>query len=411
MRRIHRIAENVVSRLRKQLELKQQIDSIAAVNSLSLQTLEDRVLYSAVPLPVDLAQPPSESPDELIEAVELFEASDVEASLDFTFETVDHLIGDESFAHQLTEVTEPVDTFPSLQSVAEIQIEPSDQDEAALFERSNERVTLAGSATAVAVMNRTTVEIDEGDFVIFNAESFTSLGLSADDEITLVQEPLHGRLYGDSGEIAVNQTFTVGDLEDQDLVFVTDLNVTDNAELIFEPSDTSVFSGNIRWEVIIEGVADDSIATVGDIFEPTGPVELFTISGEDSDIAVLDDGSYVITWIDTNEQVAYFQRFNADGTTVGDAIPTSTVTTGTSEVQIAALDDGEFVIAWQGDSDGEFGDIYFQRFANDGSRIGNLRASNDVTNGDLALTSTFDGGFALLNTAEDPRRKPRVTLT
>jgi len=84
MRRLKNIAENLEAIFRKREQEK----------TLNLQSLEERVLYSAVPLPVDLADAVA-NPQEPVDVGDLA-AGQVEANVTSTLDQLDDLIADEA---------------------------------------------------------------------------------------------------------------------------------------------------------------------------------------------------------------------------------------------------------------------------------------------------------------------------
>ena len=122
-------------------------------------------------------------------------------------------------------------------------------------------------------------------------------------------------------------------------------------------------------------------------------------------MVALADGGYVVVWASENGQDGnsggiVAQRFAADGTPVGNEIQVNEVTLGNQfSPSVTALGTG-FVIAWQDSSgqqpDGSGSGIYGQRFDADGLAIGSQFLINDTTlstQADANLTET-SGGFA-----------------
>lgn len=105
-------------------------------------------------------------------------------------------------------------------------------------------------------------------------------------------------------------------------------------------------------------------------------------------IAMAPDGRFVLSW-DTlyyptggGSDVAA-QRYAANGTRQGSEIRANTFTNqtqGTSD--IAILPDGTFVVAWESfGQDGDGHGIYFQRFAANGTTVGGEKRANATTQG------------------------------
>jgi len=122
MRRLKNIAENLEAIFRKREQEQEQ------EKTLNLQSLEERVLYSAVPLPVDLADGVVESP-EPADVSELV-AESVEANVTSTLDQLDALVSDD----ETPELSSTVSTEPLAGSGVEVmENESSEQiDESGL---------------------------------------------------------------------------------------------------------------------------------------------------------------------------------------------------------------------------------------------------------------------------------------
>jgi hypothetical protein len=136
-------------------------------------------------------------------------------------------------------------------------------------------------------------------------------------------------------------------------------------------------------------------------------------TGSSQSVAVADDGSFVVVWMQTTiDQVdgqddsdIMAQRFNADGTPAGDAFLVNT-TTADFQVQpaVAMNASGEFVISWltqhpwinQWGGEETYDDVYARRFDADGTALGNdfvLNADLDDHRGMLEVAIHDDGSF------------------
>ena len=110
---------------------------------------------------------------------------------------------------------------------------------------------------------------------------------------------------------------------------------------------------------------------------------------EDPDIAVNDDGSFVVVWEgaaqDGDGEGVFGQLFGSDGIAVGDELQLNTHTTGDQKnPTVAALGDGTFVAAWesvdQTPSSGD--DLYGQRFDSAGQFLGDEFRLNSTLSDD-----------------------------
>ncbi|MEZ6135354.1 MAG: LamG-like jellyroll fold domain-containing protein [Pirellulaceae bacterium] len=86
------------------------------------------------------------------------------------------------------------------------------------------------------------------------------------------------------------------------------------------------------------------------------------------------DGSFVVTWqrAGTNSGDIYFQRYNASGVAQGGNTVANTTTTNTqNHPDVAVNDDGTFVISWMSNAqDGSGYGMYAQRFTAAGAKVG-----------------------------------------
>ncbi|MBF2079610.1 MAG: hypothetical protein IGR76_14100 [Synechococcales cyanobacterium T60_A2020_003] len=142
-------------------------------------------------------------------------------------------------------------------------------------------------------------------------------------------------------------------------------------------------------------------STVGDQYQPA--------------IAMTSDGEYVVTWhsetidIFSNiEHRIYAQRFSENGNPVGSQITVSSLTTSSTTNQLAKPDvaiaeDGSFVITWESRNSSDSGDrsgyaVYAQRFNANGSTVGNRFRVNTYTTGNQnrpAIAMDDDGNFVI----------------
>ncbi|MDY0870629.1 DUF4214 domain-containing protein [Dongia rigui] len=117
-------------------------------------------------------------------------------------------------------------------------------------------------------------------------------------------------------------------------------------------------------------------------------------------IAVLSDGTYVVTWGSTgidgaNDGIAA-QLFSAAGAKVGTPFQVTTVVTGYQMLPaVTTLGAGRLLIAWQDGSSGQY-DVKAQIFSNNGAKIGSeltlsaIAGSNEST---VSITALGNGGF------------------
>jgi Ca2+-binding RTX toxin-like protein len=121
-------------------------------------------------------------------------------------------------------------------------------------------------------------------------------------------------------------------------------------------------------------------------------------------VAALAGGGYVIAWQDVNSGGIMGQRFAGDGSRVGDEFLISTVLSGTQlDASVAALAGGGFVVTWT-DFSGIGGDIHYtgvkaQIYDSAGAKVGGEFLANTDTRGYQQysfVTGTASGGFLVM---------------
>jgi hypothetical protein len=127
----------------------------------------------------------------------------------------------------------------------------------------------------------------------------------------------------------------------------------------------------------------------------------------DVDVAVDEDGDFVIVWTDEDsagDTDIYFACYSADGTLVRDATranTTSVDTTNQSDAAVAMADNGDFVITWTHIGTNGTSDIYYRRYSaggtpktngSDGNATSDVMianaGNNNRTQSDVALGPT-----------------------
>ncbi len=97
-------------------------------------------------------------------------------------------------------------------------------------------------------------------------------------------------------------------------------------------------------------------------------------SQRDASVAVADDGSFVVVWNSAGHDGAswgvYGQRFDSDGTQVGDEFLVNETTKGAqNHPDLTILSNGDLVVTWEGRGTGDNNGIFMRRFAADGSSV------------------------------------------
>ncbi|MEZ6118086.1 MAG: DUF4347 domain-containing protein, partial [Pirellulaceae bacterium] len=95
------------------------------------------------------------------------------------------------------------------------------------------------------------------------------------------------------------------------------------------------------------------------------------------------DGSFVVTFQNASDTDIYFQRYNASGVAQGSNTKANTYVSGTqNHPDVAVNDDGSFVISWMSNGqDGSSYGMYAQRFTAAGAKVG----------GEIQLAQTSSG--------------------
>ncbi len=143
----------------------------------------------------------------------------------------------------------------------------------------------------------------------------------------------------------------------------------------------------------------------GDEFTVNLPIQTNWV--EDSSVALLSDGGFVVTWTDHSGQADDFddalrgQRFTVDGVKVGNQFRVNTETSNSQrDSNVAGLALGGFVAVWR-DYSGTLGDasgsaIHGQLFDAAGAKVASEFLVNTATTNDQSgssVTALVDGGF------------------
>lgn len=121
-----------------------------------------------------------------------------------------------------------------------------------------------------------------------------------------------------------------------------------------------------------------------------------------ADVTKLENGSFVITWVDTTQQSStdgiFGQRYDSTGTKIGSEFEINTHTTSDqNKPAVASLADGGFVVTWQSDGqDGDNNGIFGQRYDSSGAKVGSEFQINTQTSGSQEYSTVIglsDGGF------------------
>jgi hypothetical protein len=125
-------------------------------------------------------------------------------------------------------------------------------------------------------------------------------------------------------------------------------------------------------------------------------------------ISTAGNGSFVITWVDErlNRHFVYAQRYASDGTALGNNFKVNDNEGGQWEPSIAMDSYGNFVIAWA-NSRNENTAIFMQRYSSDGNAVGTNFKINDDLGGAWRPSVFVDGNDNFVILWEDSRNGER----
>ena len=322
---------------------------------LLLQSLEDRVLYSAVPLPVENIDVPAEAFD-----VDDVDFSGIESNTTFVFVEDDAEISAAQFPASELDVTESYSATDDVEAtLADLdQLVNSLEESDDTSTENEELVTAAGIATATPDDNSPNFfELDEGQSFIIDADFLGDRSAIYSFGFRLVTEPTNGTLLNGGVKLAAGDDVMRSAIDADEVIFVPDTSFVGNLNFTISTSGPfALFSDT--FTIRYDGVADDGIVTIGETFNPTdGSSPLFDTTNGDPkpQITALDDGGYVVvTALDNNEGDLKFQRFDNDGIATSSEVVVDTVHFNVENVAITNLSDGGFLVAYEGeDSSGK----------------------------------------------------------
>lgn len=387
----------------------------SAGTALDLQVLEDRILYSAVPMPVDMA---SVAPDSSgAEAPDPFDVPALESPVMHWSDGSD------------SEQAESEQTNGKRTASAERSVESNPENdeghvggevgdgEASDGEASDEanRPVAAGSGTVpVSTSIGSSVTINEGDYLVITEESLIGGGNSIANgtDVVFDLESDEGKVYLRGVELSGSNRFSVDDLRSGQVLYLPNLDFVGNDRFDFRFTDQSSNEQIARVDVTISGQPDDTFANVGDLLAPIQNTVGLGTTEDVTSTASLEDGGYVTALAKDSgggTQIA-LQRFDQNGDLVGaETIVNGTTNVG-SDPDVIGLGDGGYMVVWQEGSDTS-ADLLGMRFNSvgeavniDGSANPGLTPTQLATTADresqVSLTSMSDGGFAMVYSSQ-----------
>ena len=174
----------------------------------------------------------------------------------------------------------------------------------------------------------------------------------------------------DSAEFLVNTT--AGDAELPSI----DVNATGEFVVVWDGFDLDTFSYN----VFARRFAADGTPQ-GDDFLVNEEM-LFDVYQDSADVALADDGSFVVVWESDNnpnyDDDVMLRRFDPNGEPLDSEFVIAGPIANSPTARISMAADGIYVVTW---TDNGSGGIVGQRFASDGALIGSVFVVNDSTVG------------------------------
>ncbi|MHB0959585.1 MAG: tandem-95 repeat protein [Pirellulaceae bacterium] len=246
------------------------------------------------------------------------------------------------------------------------------------------------SATGVAQGDEFTVNTLDGAW-----EEYAQIGIDASGRFTIVWQTsdadglplgISARRFDatgtaiDASEFAVNTTG--GEVENSSI----DVNASGEFVVVWQRFDDELFA----YSVYARQFTADG-APLGDDFL-VNEESLFDVFQLNADIALADDGSFVVVWqSDPNypRMDVMIRRFDATGTPLGgESLVVGDITGVSPRPRISMASDGIHVVTW---TDNASGNIRGQRYAADGDLIGGIFVANDPTAGDRQRSSISVG--------------------
>ncbi len=336
---------NKISKLTKNLSKWFLKETGESESPLLLQTLEERVLYSAVPLPVDNVDAPVENTD-------LDDVQFIEIDSNTTL-PIGEAIAEETSSKFLAQDTY---TAPDAATSAEATLEDLDQLVNSFEQNDTASTEDEGPRTAMGLAEATP---DAAGFYTFDeGQSFTI-------DYDFLRDPTENSLFTfgqgftllvppSSGEILVNgeplevgtQTVTSQEINDNLVVFVPDPSFVGNVDFTLQGD---AFSFGDSFATLYEGVADDGVAVFGDTFaliDGSAPVFETTSPDSETHVESLSNGGYVVvSTVGASDGDVMFQIFDNDGVPIGSPVQVANKL-AVDNLTVTTVDDGGFLVGY-----------------------------------------------------------------
>jgi len=162
-------------------------------------------------------------------------------------------------------------------------------------------------------------------------------------------------------------------------------------------------NGNGNSSVYAQAYDNNGVAQGGEFRVNTYTADEQHLSA--NSIAGLADGGFVVTWMsyeqDGSEYGIFARRYDASGVAQSSEFKVNTYRiSNQSESSTAALPDGGFVVTWTSFAqDGNFDGVYAQRYDADGSAVGDFTLTGSANNDHLTVADSMTTSVKLLGMA------------
>ena len=357
-----------INRLTKKLGTWFSKDSFESEPPLLLQSLESRVLYSAVPLPVDSVEAPVENAElEDVQFIETESNTPLPIGQAIAEEASVGFLAQDNYSTEYT-ATSAEATLEDLEQL----VNSIDQDDTVATEDLGPR-TAMGLVEATPATAPNFFVLQEGqsftiDFELLGNPTESFLGFGGQG-FTLFQPPTSGLILvnGEPLEVGVGSVSPL-EISDGQVIFVPDPSFVGNLEFTLEDN-----SGGVQTiSLLYQGVADDGVAVLGDTFAPVdGSVSVFEANALESETRVesLSNGGYVVvSTLGASDGQVKFQIFDNDGVATSSAVSVANEQR-VENLAVTAIEDGEFLVAYTSSANSGPGRLNIHRFNENGQEI------------------------------------------
>ncbi len=377
-------------------QLTQNIATWLSVNSeepdsqLLLQSLEERVLYSAVPLPVENVEPPMDQ-TELDDVV----FAEIQSNTNFNF------ANDEAFANAEADDSStgllgtPWDSDSTDNDLSNAQPADATLDELEQLVDVIQQTDVVSTensepATAATLLSETpnspsqnSFRLQEGQSFVINGDFLGGRSASYPDGFVLAREANSGVIYNNGQLVSSGDFVDRAAIDANDVIFVPAPSFVGVADFSIESDATALNFVQDDFALLYQGVADDGTVVLGTTFAPvdgSAPVFEAPEIGSETYVEALSDGSYVVVAnLGDGLGDLQFQQFDRTGAAIGGAVTINETQFDVDHLAVTSIEDGGFLVAFEGQSSG-LRQIFIQRYDQDGH-------PTDFDNGETQLTT------------------------